>query len=362
MLSSSSNLLRIQRIAGSAGKRAIHDLVTPVAGRPNISSGTPGYSAVSGHVVTVFGSTGFLGRYVVSKLGKMGTQVVVPFREEDDKRHLKPMGDLGQIVPMEWDIRSDQMIAECLRHSDIVYNLVGRDYETKNFKYSDVHAKGAQRIARIAAESGVSRFVHLSHLNASHDSKSSFLRSKAEGEELVKEAFPAATIIRPGAMYGLEDRLLTNMAYWPMWWQVNGGETKMRPTHVIDVAQALANLMHSPRAEGTFSLPGPTEYTIEYLLELVQSVAYLKPSAIPYLPKPAMMAIAKIAQLAWWPMVSPDELQRRYIDDASVAGDWDAFGVKPAAVEDHILAYVRRFRSADNFTRPLVIPPRTVVG
>lgn len=88
MLSSSSNLLRIQRIAGSAGKvrtlppsflsdlkltcmkRAIHDLVTPVAGRPNISSGTPGYSAVSGHVVTVFGSTGFLGRYVVSKLGE----------------------------------------------------------------------------------------------------------------------------------------------------------------------------------------------------------------------------------------------------------------------------------------------------
>ena len=85
---------------------------------------------------------------------------------------------------------------------------------------------------------------------------------------------------------------------------------------------------------------------MEYLLELVQSVAYLKPSAIPYLPKPAMMTIAKIAQLAWWPMVSPDELQRRYIDDASVTGDWDAFGVKPAAVEDHILAYVRRFRSA----------------
>jgi NADH dehydrogenase (ubiquinone) 1 alpha subcomplex subunit 9 len=75
-----------------------------------------------------------------------------------------------------------------------------------------VHTKGAQRIARIAAQAGVPRFVHLSHLNASHSSKSKFYRAKAEGEELVKEAFPNATIIRPAGMYGFEDKLLTNLA------------------------------------------------------------------------------------------------------------------------------------------------------
>jgi NADH dehydrogenase (ubiquinone) 1 alpha subcomplex subunit 9 len=357
MLSSSSKLLRLQRLAVPAGKRAIHDLVTPVPNKPIISHGTPGYSAVSGHIVTVFGCTGFLGRYVVSKLGKMGTQVVIPYREEDEKRHLKLAGDLGQIVPMEWDIRNEQQIEECLRHSDIVYNLVGRDYETKNFSFEDVHAKGAERIARIAAQAGVPRFVHLSHLNASHDSKSKFYRAKAEGEELVKEVFPNATIIRPAAMYGLEDKLLTNMAYWPMWWQVNGGETKMRPVHVIDVAQALANLMHSTQAPGTFSLPGPATFTLEYLLEFVQSVAYLPPSRVPYLPKPILLATARLAQLPWFPMVCPDELERRCIDDADVEGDWDAFGVRPTQIEDNALGILRRFRSADNFTRPLVIPP-----
>jgi NADH dehydrogenase (ubiquinone) 1 alpha subcomplex subunit 9 len=100
-------------------QRALHDLVTLPDRKPIVSYGTPGYSAVSGHVVTVFGCTGFLGRYLVSKLGKfnsvymkvlafttlhftarMGTQVIVPYREEDEKRHLKPMGDLGQIVSM----------------------------------------------------------------------------------------------------------------------------------------------------------------------------------------------------------------------------------------------------------------------
>lgn len=90
-----------------------------------------GRHAQSGHVATVFGCTGFLGRYLVSKLAKRGVQIVAPYRDEDEKRHLRVMGDLGQIVPLEWDMRNDTQIEEAVRHSDIVYNLVGRDYETK---------------------------------------------------------------------------------------------------------------------------------------------------------------------------------------------------------------------------------------
>jgi len=66
-----------------------------------------------------------------ARTAKQGTQVVVPYREEDRKRHLRVMGDLGQIVPLEFDPRNEGMIEECVRHSHIVYNLVGRDYETK---------------------------------------------------------------------------------------------------------------------------------------------------------------------------------------------------------------------------------------
>lgn len=88
-------------------------------------------SSVSGHVATVFGCTGFLGRYIVNRLAQKGTQVIVPYRDEEEKRHLKLMGDLGQVVPMEWDLRRDDQIEECLCHSDTVYNLTGRHYETK---------------------------------------------------------------------------------------------------------------------------------------------------------------------------------------------------------------------------------------
>ena len=99
-----------------------------------------------------------------------------------------------------------------MRHSDIVYNLVGRDYETKNFSYADVHVEGAARIAAAARAAGVPRLVHLSHLNADAGSSSVFYRTKAEGEAAVRAEFADATVVRPGPMYGYEDKFLQNMA------------------------------------------------------------------------------------------------------------------------------------------------------
>ncbi|KAG6830689.1 hypothetical protein H0H92_015165 [Tricholoma furcatifolium] len=359
MVASTSSLLRIQRALKTSGRRAYHDLVTLPSQKPIVSQGIPGYSAVSGHVVTVFGCTGFLGRYLVSKLAKMGTQVIVPYRDEDEARIFKPMGDLGQIVRMEWDIRNEQQIEECLRHSDIVYNLAGRDFETKNFDFKSVHVDGAERIAKIAAQAGVSRLVHVSHLNASAKSESQFYKAKAEGEERIKAAFPTATIVRPGSMYGYEDKLLTNMAVWPIWWKLNHGETKIRPVHVLDVAQALVNLMSTPQLAGTVNLPGPSTLTYEYLLDLVSSVTLRPPTRAPVLPKAVASALAKAAQNVWWPALSPDEVIRRYIDDADVPGDWAAVGMtEPAEIESHAITYLRRYRSAENYVRPVVIPAR----
>ncbi|KIY44806.1 NAD(P)-binding protein [Fistulina hepatica ATCC 64428] len=342
------------------GQRAYHDVATLPSKRVVVSQGPPGYSAVSGHVATVFGCTGFLGRYVVSKLGKIGTQVVVPYRDEDKKRFLKPMGDLGQIVPLEWDIRNESQIAECLRHSDIVYNVVGRDYATKNFDLHSVHVEGAERIARIAAECGVERFVHVSHLNASADSSSVFYQFKAEGEARVKAAFPSAVIVRPAAMFGYEDKLLNNIPIWPSFWKYNYGAATMRPVHVFDVAQALANLIHSSGLEGeTFNLPGPSRLSQEFLLDLVSSVTYRPLQSAPSLPIGLSKAVAGIVEKAvWWPTLSPDEIERRLVSDVDVSGDWEKVGVIPDEIETHAIKYLRRYRSADNFVRPVVFPQR----
>lgn len=324
--------------------------------QPAIQYGPPGRSAISGQVATVFGCTGFLGRYLVAKLAKAGTQVVVPFRDEDDKRHLKVMGDLGQIVPLEWDLRNEQQTAECLRHSDVVYNLVGRNYETKNFDFRSVHVTGPESIARIARENGVSKFIHVSHLNASLSSSSQFYTSKAEGEIAVKEAFPDATIVRPAAMFGYEDRLLNSMATWPIWWKLNHAQTKIRPVHVMDVAQALNNLVQLPALAQTLNLPGPSTLTHEYLLDLIAAMTYRAPTRAPTVPKSVALALSKASQNIWWPSLSPDEVERRYIDDSQVQGNWDVVGVTPDDVEPHAITYLRRYRNAENYPRPPVFP------
>jgi NADH dehydrogenase (ubiquinone) 1 alpha subcomplex subunit 9 len=113
----------------------------------------------------------------------------------------------------------------------------------------------------------------------------------------------------------------------------------------MDVAQALVNLTSSPLAR-TLSLPGPSTLTFAYLMELVESISINPPSRAPVVPKAVALAIAKLGQYVWWPILSPDEVERRFIDDVDSAGDWDAVGVNPSEIEEHAITYLRRYRSA----------------
>ncbi|ORY75389.1 hypothetical protein BCR35DRAFT_306373 [Leucosporidium creatinivorum] len=347
----------LRRSAPQASRALSTSVVPAVRGeKVFVTKGPGGRHSSTGRVATVFGATGFLGRYLVSKLAKAGTQVVVPYRDQDEARHLKVCGDLGQVVPMEWDLMNDTQIEECLRHSDTVYNLVGRDYTTKNFDFNDVHVSGARRLARIAQLSGVDRFIHLSHLNASPDSASKFYRTKFEGEQAVKEAFPEATIVRPGWMYGHEDRLLNTIAVSPSVYRVNHGETKIAPVHVMDVAQALNVMLTAPStAASTFALAGPKTYTFEQLLHLVEALTLKKLSG-PNFPKPVLALAARLWDLVWWPTLSPDEVTRRFINDVAVEDGLKGFadlGIEPDVLEDVAIVYLRRYRSSAYFDLPI---------
>ncbi|GAA6047633.1 hypothetical protein JCM3770_001599 [Rhodotorula araucariae] len=349
-------------VAPALRQSGTRSITTQLAAAPNqpgrvfIGQGPGGRHSTTGHTVTVFGATSFLGRYLVSKLAKAGTQVVVPYRDQDEARHLKVGGDLGQVVPMEWDLNNDTQIEECLRHSDTVYNLVGRDYTTKNFSFNDVNVTGARRIARIANNSGVSRLIHVSHLNADPNSASAFYRTKFEGEQAVKEAFGDATIVRPGWMYGPEDRLLNTLAVSPSVFRVNHGETKIAPVHVLDVASAL-NTMYtaSSSLRSTYALPGPRTYTFEQLLHMVEALT-LKKLRGPNFPRPVLAALARAWDLVWWPTLSPDEVTRRYIDDLPVGPGVKGFadlGIEPDVLDDVAINYVRRYRGSAYYDLPI---------
>lgn len=161
-------------------KRNLQDVAITRTGRTIIRS-QGGRSSLGGHTATVFGANGFLGRYIVNRLARAGCQVVIPFREEMSKRHLKISGDLGRVTFIEFDLRNTQSIEESVRHSDMVFNLIGRKYPTKNFSLYDVHCEGTERIVEAVAKYDCDRYIHMSSYNADPKSEVEFFRTKVSG-------------------------------------------------------------------------------------------------------------------------------------------------------------------------------------
>ncbi|KAJ8867340.1 hypothetical protein PR048_031141, partial [Dryococelus australis] len=236
-----------------------------------LKRGTGGRSSFNGIVATVFGSSGFLGRYVCNRLGKIGTQLIIPYRGDHyDVLRLKMVGDLGQVLFLPFNLCDEVSIRKALKYSNVAINLVGRDWETKNFKFDDVHVDGARRLARIAREMGVEKFIHPIILKKG----SQCLASKWWGEQAVREEFPDAIIIKPGVIYGQEDRFIRSYTYFwrrqiramPLW--LKGEQTVRQPVYVADVAAAIVNAIKDPDAVGkTFQAIGPKKYLLSELVD-----------------------------------------------------------------------------------------------
>lgn len=233
--------------------------------------GSGGRSSVSGVSAAVFGSTGFLGRYVINQLGKIGSQVTAAYRgDELNSRHLRPMGDLGQVVPVPIDLRDEESISNAMKGMDVVINLMGKHYETPNFSYSDVHEKAASQLAKLAKENYVNHFVHVSSLGTdSIMTRSRWLASKMAGEMEIRSIYPDATIVRPSVMWGREDRFLTRMAKeicnYPVVPVPGLGNARTQPVWVNDVASVVVAATRDPElyAGKIFELAGPDVLTID---------------------------------------------------------------------------------------------------
>ncbi|KAI9009125.1 hypothetical protein DFJ74DRAFT_686995 [Hyaloraphidium curvatum] len=347
---------RLARRVAVDAKRTYADLVLREStGQGFVAHGPGGRSSVSGNVVTVFGCTGFVGRYLVNRLGQQGMQVVTAYRgDEYDQRHLRIMGDLGQIVPTRFDLRNDDQIVECLRNSDTVFNLIGRDFATKSFTFHDTHIAGAQKIAKLAKENGVTKFIHVSALNARPDSKSLFLRSKALGEQAVLAEFPDATIVRPATIYGAEDKFFNRWCAFMVFFYsiplINGGMTKVRPVYVGDVANALASMVKSDAATGKLvELFGPTEFTLRQILDVIVEISHRGPLMYP-LPKPLAKLVGRVLDtISMNPLITADEVERMYVDEVPSGGavSFAELGIKPQAIADQIIRFTRMYRSSE---------------
>uniref|UniRef100_A0A915PSY8 NADH dehydrogenase [ubiquinone] 1 alpha subcomplex subunit 9, mitochondrial n=1 Tax=Setaria digitata TaxID=48799 RepID=A0A915PSY8_9BILA len=254
--------------------------------------GTGGRCSFSGNVVTVFGCTGMLGKLLVNRLAKEGHQIILPSRQEPYyTRQLRIYGELGQILLLPFQLKDEESIRQSMRYSNVVVNLIGTRYETKNYSFEETHVEGARRIARIAKEMGIQKFIHMSAMNATKDTPptlfnkpSRFLLTKGLGEEVVRQEFPTATIIRPSMMYGGNCDAFINyflavqrIPYRSLIFVYKKGEhTYKMPIWVGDVSKGVERTIVDPHVTGkTYEFVGPHCYKLSELIDYMYDRAHL---------------------------------------------------------------------------------------
>jgi NADH dehydrogenase len=221
-------------------------------------------------VATVIGGSGFLGRYIVKRLAAAGHIVRVAVRDPARAGFLKPMGRVGQVVPLYANITSDGTLARAIEGAEIVLNLVGILAERKAGDFSQLQAEGAGRVARLSASLGVKHLLHVSAIGADAGSPAKYARSKAEGEALVREHFAQAVILRPSLVFGPEDQFFNRFASLALIspvMPVIAGSSRFQPVYVGDVADAAMVAIARPDAAGRiFELGGPKVMTFREIL------------------------------------------------------------------------------------------------
>ncbi|MCW5752244.1 MAG: complex I NDUFA9 subunit family protein [Alphaproteobacteria bacterium] len=309
-------------------------------------------------LVTVFGGSGFVGRYAVKQLAEAGWRVRVAVRRPDEGLFLKPMGDVGQITLTQANLRVEPSVAAAVAGADAVVNLVGILYESGAQRFAAVQARGAELVARAARAAGARRLVHVSAIGADEHSASLYARSKAMGEAAVRQEFPGATILRPSVIFGAEDGFLNRFGAMarisPFLPLIGGGATRFQPVYVGDVAAAIARVLADDAAAGrTYELGGPRVYSFRELMALVLRETGRRRALLP-IPFAVAEMQALFLELLPVPPLTRDQVKLLRHDNLPAAGapGLADLAIAPTPLEVHAPSILARYRRAGTAATP----------
>ncbi|MFL6830501.1 MAG: complex I NDUFA9 subunit family protein [Sphingomicrobium sp.] len=300
-------------------------------------------------LVTVFGGSGFIGRYVCEFLLKSGVRVRVATRDRRSSYFIQPLGQVGQFGFVEADVTNAESVRRALHGASAAVNLCG----VFGRAMRSVHVDGARNVAEAARAEHAEALVHVSAIGSDPSSLSDYGRTKGEGEEALRKAFPNATIVRPSLVFGPEDNLtnrFANMARLPFL-PVIAGKRKFQPVYVRDLARAVAMAALEPRAYGgkTYEIGGPQVMSMK---ELHQAVLELTGQTPDIVELPDVLA-SLLSRFGWLPgaPLTRDQwmmLQRDNVPSGELPG-LEAFGIAPAPLAAVGYEWLGRFHRGGKF-------------
>ncbi|MCR9127113.1 MAG: complex I NDUFA9 subunit family protein [Rhodobacteraceae bacterium] len=312
-------------------------------------------------LVTIYGGSGFVGRYVARRMARLGWRVRVAVRRPNEAMFVKPYGAVGQVEPVFCNIRDDASVRAVMQGADAVVNCVGVLSEIGKNGFDAVQAEGAGRIARIAAESGVSRMVQISAIGADAGSDSAYARSKAAGEAAVLSHMPNAVILRPSIIFGPEDQFFNRFAGMSQLGPVLpvvGADTLFQPVYVDDVALAATMGATGAAAPGIYELGGPEVASFRTLMMRMLAVIRRRrlvvnmPFAVAGIMGFAFDMLQKLsAGLIPNRMITRDQV-RNLARNNIVAPDargFDVLGITPTDMGAVLPDYLWRFRPSGQY-------------
>lgn len=311
-------------------------------------------------LVTIFGGSGFLGRYIARRMAQEGWRVRVACRRPHEAIFVRPYGTVGQVEPVFANIRDDDSVRAVLRGADAVINCVGTFDKSGKNNFDAVQSEGAGRIARIAAEEGLARMVHISAIGADEHSDSLYAQSKGRGEAAVRAHMPNAVILRPSVIFGPEDDFFNRFAGMTRLSPVVplvGGQTRFQAVYVDDVARAAVMGATGTAAPGLYELGGPDVDSFREMIQSMLGVIRRRRAVvnIPFwaaAPMASVMDFIETVTLGLIPaQITRDQVRTLRHDNivSDGARGFADLGIQPTAMEAVLPEYLWRFRPSGQY-------------
>jgi NADH dehydrogenase len=320
-----------------------------------------GISLNNATLITIYGGSGFIGRHVVRALAKTGARMRIAVRRPELAGFLQPLGGVGQIIPVQANVRFPDSLLAPAKGADAVINLVGILAPSGKQTFKAVQDEGARHVAEAARAAGAKVLVHGSAIGADPDSPSVYARTKAAGEAAVKEVFPDAVITRPSVVFGPGDGFFNRFAALarlsPALPLIGGGKTKFQPVFAGDVAKAvMASLTGKAQTGAVYELGGPEILTMKEVMERVLAYTMRKRPLVP-LPFPLAKLQGAILQLLPNPPLTLDQvrlLERDNVVSEAAKRDnrtLEGLGItEPVAAEAVVPDYLEQYRPKGQFS------------